>query len=194
MLEECLHCQSQASMTRRSSVDSDLDCVRNGPSGSGRAGTRTVTRCRSPDKPMLLISSSHEKQTAIKPRASRDRKFNINESQWGIESPRHHLGAEHLSHGPRVALEPLPWPGRGRGRQERRSAGRTFASSLRGRRGGAHLCTAQAALKAARLPGRRPWPGDGCDQFPRCESAEPGRPVPTPSQKLVQVWWVTKIF
>ena len=64
MLEECLHCQSQASMTRRSSVDSDLDCVRvgprNGPSGSGRAGTRTV-RCRSPDKPMLLISSSHEK-------------------------------------------------------------------------------------------------------------------------------------
>ena len=29
-------------------------------------------RC-SPDKPMLLISSSHEKRTAIKPRASRDR-------------------------------------------------------------------------------------------------------------------------
>ena len=26
-------------------------------------------------KPMLLISSSHEKQTAIKPRASRDREF-----------------------------------------------------------------------------------------------------------------------
>ena len=39
--------------------------------------TRTV-RC-SPDKPMLhhvlLISSSHEKQTAIKPRAERDREF-----------------------------------------------------------------------------------------------------------------------
>ena len=37
-------------------------------------------RC-SPDKPMLLISSSHEKQTAIKPRASRDREFYVNESQ-----------------------------------------------------------------------------------------------------------------
>ena len=37
-----------------------------GPSGSGPAGTRSVG-C-SPDKPMLLISSSHEKQTAIKPR------------------------------------------------------------------------------------------------------------------------------
>ena len=34
---------------------------RYGPSGSGRAGTRSVG-C-SPDKPMLLISSAHEKQT-----------------------------------------------------------------------------------------------------------------------------------
>ena len=41
----------------------------------GRAGTRIVG-C-SPDKPMLLISSSHEKQTAIKPIASRDREFFI---------------------------------------------------------------------------------------------------------------------
>ena len=49
------------------------------PSCSGRAGTRIV-EC-SPDKPMLLISSSHEKQTAIKPRASRDREFYVNESQ-----------------------------------------------------------------------------------------------------------------
>ena len=46
---------------------------RYGPSGSGQAGTRIV-RC-SPNKPMLLISSSHEKQTAIKQRASRDREF-----------------------------------------------------------------------------------------------------------------------
>ena len=52
---------------------------RYGPSGSGRAGTRSVG-C-SPDKPMLLISSSHEKQTAIKPKASRDREFYVNESQ-----------------------------------------------------------------------------------------------------------------
>ena len=44
--------------------------VRYGPSGSWRAGTRIV-RC-SPDKPTLLISSLHEKQTAIKPRASRE--------------------------------------------------------------------------------------------------------------------------
>ena len=50
---------------------------RYGPSGSGRARTRIVG-C-SPDKRMLLISSSHdsEKQTAIKPRAraSCDRVF-----------------------------------------------------------------------------------------------------------------------
>ena len=39
----------------------------------GLPGTQIVG-C-SPDKPMLLISSSHEKQTAIKPRASRDREF-----------------------------------------------------------------------------------------------------------------------
>ena len=51
--------------------------ARYGPSGSGRAGTRSVG-C-SPDKPMLLISSSHEKQTAIKQRASRDREFLSNE-------------------------------------------------------------------------------------------------------------------
>ena len=51
----------------------------------------------SPDKPMMLISSSHEKQTAIKPRASRETEsFYINESQSGIKSPRRHLGAEHL--------------------------------------------------------------------------------------------------
>ena len=37
--------------------------VRYGPSGSGRAGTRIVVW--GTDKPMLLISSSHEKQTAI---------------------------------------------------------------------------------------------------------------------------------
>ena len=43
---------------------------RYGPSGSGRAVPRIVG-C-SPDKPMLLISSSHEKQAAIKPRASRE--------------------------------------------------------------------------------------------------------------------------
>ena len=36
----------------------------------------------SPDKPMLLlITSSHEKQTAIKQRASPDREFYVNESQ-----------------------------------------------------------------------------------------------------------------
>ena len=46
---------------------------RSGPSGSGRAGTRIV-RC-SPDKPMQWITLPHEKQTAIKPRASRDREF-----------------------------------------------------------------------------------------------------------------------
>ena len=54
---------------------------RYGPSGSGRAGTRSVgSRC-SPDKPMLLISSSHEKQTAIRPKASRDREFYVNKSE-----------------------------------------------------------------------------------------------------------------
>ena len=35
----------------------------------------------SQDKPMLLISSSQEKRVAIKPRASRDREFYVNESQ-----------------------------------------------------------------------------------------------------------------
>ena len=69
---------------------------RYGPSGSGRAVPRIVG-CN-PDKPMLLISSSHEKQAAIKPRVSRETEsFYINESQSGIESPRRHLGAEHLS-------------------------------------------------------------------------------------------------
>ena len=52
---------------------------RYGASGSGRAGTRIVG-CSS-DKPMLLISSEHEKQTAVKPRASRDREFLSNEQQ-----------------------------------------------------------------------------------------------------------------
>ena len=55
-----------------------------------------------PDKPMMfLISSSHEKQTSIKPRASRDREFyismNRNEesSLPGITSvpTRHHLSS-----------------------------------------------------------------------------------------------------
>ena len=41
----------------------------------GRAGT-WIFVC-SPDKPMLLISSSHEKQPAIKPIASRDKAFSI---------------------------------------------------------------------------------------------------------------------
>ena len=52
---------------------------------------------RSPDKPMLLISSSHEKRMATKPRASRDsdRVFYVHESQQGIESPRRHRFAEH---------------------------------------------------------------------------------------------------
>ena len=72
-----------------------------GPSGSRRVETRIVG-C-SLDKPMLLISWSHEKQTAIminlKPRASRDREFYINHRNRNEESssPRHHLGAEHLS-------------------------------------------------------------------------------------------------
>ena len=54
-------------------------------------GTRSVG-C-SPDKPMLLIISSHEKQTAIKPRASRERErvypMNSNEelSAIGVASP-----------------------------------------------------------------------------------------------------------
>ena len=66
------------------------------PSGSGRAGTRSVG-CN-PDKAML----SHEKQTAIKPRASRDRVFypmNSNEELSAIDvasptpaNPHHNEG------------------------------------------------------------------------------------------------------
>ena len=57
--------------------------ARDGP----RAGTRIVG-C-SPDKPMLLISSSHEKQTAIKLRASRDREFLVPARTSGPEQPLH---------------------------------------------------------------------------------------------------------
>ena len=61
---------SSSVCVRLASLSPDARC---GPSGSGRAGPRIVG-C-SPDKSMLLISSSQEKQTAIKPRASRDREF-----------------------------------------------------------------------------------------------------------------------
>ena len=59
-----------------------------GGQGLGLSGAAQTNRCCWP---------SHEKQTAIKPTASRDREFYINESQWGIKSPRHHLDAKHLS-------------------------------------------------------------------------------------------------
>ena len=44
-----------------------------------RLGTGRDSDCRV--QPMLLISSSHEKQKAIKRRASQDREFFVNESQ-----------------------------------------------------------------------------------------------------------------
>ena len=57
---------------------------------------------------MLLISSSQEKQTATKPRASRDREFYVNESQWGSESLRHRSGAEHFSRCQARVMIPSP--------------------------------------------------------------------------------------
>ena len=47
--------------------------ARGGP-GLGASGAAQTNRCS-------WIISSHEKQTAIKPKASRDREFYINESQ-----------------------------------------------------------------------------------------------------------------
>ena len=91
----------------RSTFSNVKVCWRYGPSGSRRAGARSVG-C-SPVKPMLLISSSHEKQTAVKPRASRDREFLSYEQQWRIEcigvasptpaNPHHHddMASSHLS-------------------------------------------------------------------------------------------------
>ena len=73
-----IHVQSESCARQRLRGDTPAQQHRYGPSGSGRAGTRSVGR--SPDKPMLWISSSHEKQTAIKPRASRDGEFHVNES------------------------------------------------------------------------------------------------------------------
>ena len=68
--------------------------TRHGP--GFRLGTGRDSDCL-PDKPMLLISSSHEKQMAIKPRSSRHREFYVNESQRGSEYLRHRSGAEHFS-------------------------------------------------------------------------------------------------
>ena len=45
-----------------------------------RGGPELGSVGRSPVKPLLLISSWHEKRTAIKPRAPRDRDFYVNES------------------------------------------------------------------------------------------------------------------
>ena len=50
------------------------------PARDGPGLVTRIVKC-SPDKQMLFISSSHEKQTAIKTRASRNREFYINESQ-----------------------------------------------------------------------------------------------------------------
>ena len=48
------------------------------PSGSGRPGPGLAASVGcSQDKPMLLISSSHEKRTAVKLRASRNREFYV---------------------------------------------------------------------------------------------------------------------
>ena len=52
--------------------------ARGGP-GLGLSGAAQTNRC---------CWSSHEKQTAIKPRASRDREFLSNEQQWRIECNR----------------------------------------------------------------------------------------------------------
>ena len=64
--------ESQAQLVRTRQCKSDEICSRDdGASGPGRAETRIVG-CN-PDTLMLLISKSHEKQTAKKPRASPDK-------------------------------------------------------------------------------------------------------------------------
>ena len=73
-----LQYQSSAAYARKAAVLLPVP-VRYGPSGSRRAATRSVG-C-SPDKPMLLINSSHEKQTAKKPTASRDRELSMNHDE-----------------------------------------------------------------------------------------------------------------